>query len=130
MARLQVEAVLAKKGQGPTVQYLVKWMGFEEATWQPACDLHQSPEILEEFEKKEKEKRISSQTVADEPEQNRTATDRRNKAKNNTANVGRNLYNSDVFLNRLSNANCFRTESPEILVDRNILPELQVRHKS
>jgi Chromo (CHRromatin Organisation MOdifier) domain len=52
-----VETILAKKGRGPTAQYLVKWLGYEEVTWLPAGELDQSVELVDEFEKRDKEKK-------------------------------------------------------------------------
>ena len=48
-----VERVLAQKGSGQRVQYLVLWKGYpyEEATWEPSSALAGAPEALKEFRK-------------------------------------------------------------------------------
>ena len=32
-----------------SLNYLVKWVGFDNPTWQPAADITHSPELLQEF---------------------------------------------------------------------------------
>ena len=32
-----------------SLNYLVKWVGFDNSTWQPAADITHSPELLQEF---------------------------------------------------------------------------------
>ena len=35
----EVEKILSHKGEGKTRKYLVKWEGWEEPTWEAACNL-------------------------------------------------------------------------------------------
>jgi len=50
----EVEKILAKKGTGRKLVYLVKWKGYdkeEDNTWEPAKNLDQSISLIAEFEK-------------------------------------------------------------------------------
>lgn len=49
----EVEHILDQRGEGPTLQYLVKWKGFpaSDATWEPASHLDNCPALLRAFRK-------------------------------------------------------------------------------
>jgi hypothetical protein len=50
----EVEEILAKRGRGARLRYLVKWRGYPqwEATWEPLASLEGAPEALQEFEQR------------------------------------------------------------------------------
>jgi hypothetical protein len=45
----EVEKILAKRTYRRQLQYLVKWKGWTDPTWEPARNLTNCPEILEQF---------------------------------------------------------------------------------
>ncbi|OQV15485.1 hypothetical protein BV898_10354 [Hypsibius exemplaris] len=47
----EVECILDKIGQGPTARYLIKWLGYDEETWEPAADLGSCKDLVRDFEK-------------------------------------------------------------------------------
>ena len=53
-ARYEVEHLLDVRGEGPNQQYLVKWKGYppEQATWEPAANLDNCPDLLRAFHTK------------------------------------------------------------------------------
>jgi len=78
----EVEKILAKKGSGRKLVYLVKWKGYdkdEDNTWEPAKNLHQSIYLITEFEKSQKlAKTAKSETI---PAEKKTPTRGRGKSK-------------------------------------------------
>ena len=44
-----VEEILDARKIRRSLNYLVKWVGFDNPTWQPAADITHSPELLQEF---------------------------------------------------------------------------------
>ena len=44
-----VEEILEAQKIRRSLNYLVKWVGFDNPTWQPAADITHSPELLQEF---------------------------------------------------------------------------------
>jgi hypothetical protein len=48
----EVESILASRGQGPRLQYLVRWKGYPmwEASWEPRRNLLGAPEAIAQFE--------------------------------------------------------------------------------
>jgi len=53
-----VEKIIARKGQGKSLQYRVKWMGYQnsENTWEKVANLSGAKKMIDEFDKKEDEK--------------------------------------------------------------------------
>lgn len=53
-----VEKIIARKGQGKSLQYRVKWMGYQnsENTWEKVSNLSGAKKMIDEFDKKEDEK--------------------------------------------------------------------------
>ena len=51
----EVEKILDKRVRYRRTEYLVKWMGYPEydATWEPAANLKNSQDLIQEFEQKE-----------------------------------------------------------------------------
>lgn len=45
-----VEMILDKRSSSGTLEYLVKWRGWEEGTWEPATNLEGSKKLLDKFE--------------------------------------------------------------------------------
>ena len=50
----EVEKILDKRVRYRRTEYLVKWMGYPEydATWEPAANLKNSQDLIQEFEQK------------------------------------------------------------------------------
>eukprot|EP00742_Colponemidia_sp_Colp-10_P022291 GILJ01026305.1.p1 GENE.GILJ01026305.1~~GILJ01026305.1.p1 ORF type:complete len:364 (+),score=28.35 GILJ01026305.1:3-1094(+) len=46
----EVEEILSKRRYRRQQQYLVKWLGYSDPTWEPAANLTNCPEKLQEFE--------------------------------------------------------------------------------
>ena len=44
-----VEEILDSQKIRGSLNYLVKWIGSDNPTWQPAADITHSPELLQEF---------------------------------------------------------------------------------
>ena len=44
-----MEEILDAQKIRRSLNYLVKWVGFDNSTWQPAADITHSPELLQEF---------------------------------------------------------------------------------
>ncbi|OQV14333.1 hypothetical protein BV898_11451 [Hypsibius exemplaris] len=53
----EVERVIGKKGIGPTTSYLIKWLGYDETTWEPVYNLDHCIERVHDFEEREERKR-------------------------------------------------------------------------
>ena len=50
----EVEAILAHRHQGRSLQYLIKWKGYDTSynTWEPQQNLQNSLETLEEYKRR------------------------------------------------------------------------------
>jgi hypothetical protein len=48
----EVESIIAKRGSGNRIQYLVKWLGYPhwESTWERPSTLTDAREAIDEFE--------------------------------------------------------------------------------
>ena len=44
-----MEEILDAQKIRRSLNYLIKWVGFDNSTWQPAADITHSPELLQEF---------------------------------------------------------------------------------
>jgi hypothetical protein len=53
----EVESILARRGVGRRVQYLVKWKGYsvDENTWEPLDNLQNADDAIQEFEQRQRE---------------------------------------------------------------------------
>ena len=60
----EVEKILDKRLMKGKLEYLVKWIGWEEGTWEPARNLDGSQNLIDIFEKAE----LEAATKADSPE--------------------------------------------------------------
>ena len=51
-AQFEVESILAKRGDGSSARYLVKWLGYPdyESTWEPASSLRSARDAVTAFE--------------------------------------------------------------------------------
>ena len=51
-AEFEVESILAKRGDGRSARYLVKWRGYPdyESTWEPASSLKSARDAVAAFE--------------------------------------------------------------------------------
>jgi hypothetical protein len=47
--RYEVEAILAHRGSGSSLEYLVKWAKWREITWEPAENLEGATEVLKAY---------------------------------------------------------------------------------
>eukprot|EP00833_Pecoramyces_ruminatium_P009141 jgi/Orpsp1_1/1183173/evm.model.c7180000084178.2 len=47
----EVEAILDKKKKKGGIYYKIKWLGYDEITWEPECNLENARELVENFEK-------------------------------------------------------------------------------
>ena len=45
----EVERILNHRGKGSYLEYEVKWVGYEETTWEPAENLENSAELVKEY---------------------------------------------------------------------------------
>jgi len=48
----EVEKILDKRRKKGIIQYLVKWLGYDETTWEPEENLENCRKLVEEFENK------------------------------------------------------------------------------
>mmetsp|Transcript_846 Transcript_846/g.1400 ORF Transcript_846/g.1400 Transcript_846/m.1400 type:complete len:465 (+) Transcript_846:47-1441(+) len=58
-ATFEVEEVVGKRGRGPSLEYLVKWVGYNESqnTWEPSDHLTSCNDVIEAFEAARKPKK-------------------------------------------------------------------------
>ena len=45
-----VESVTGKRRMGSTIEYQVRWRGYDDLTWEPAANLHQAQQAIDDFE--------------------------------------------------------------------------------
>ena len=71
--RYEVEAILAHRGSGSSLEYLVKWAKWRETTWEPAENLEGATEVLKAYHETKpkarpmKKKAKTDADVADQP---------------------------------------------------------------
>ena len=71
--RYEVEAILAHRGNGSSLEYLVKWAKWRETTWEPAENLEGATEVLKAYHETKpkarprKKKAKTDADVADQP---------------------------------------------------------------
>jgi hypothetical protein len=52
--QFEIESIIAQRGSGRTLQYLVKWKGYSQAhnSWEPASELGNAPDIVAAWRQK------------------------------------------------------------------------------
>ena len=94
----QVEKIVGCKGEGNKTLYFIKWKGYSDAdnTWEPAENLTNCPELLEEFRTHQGvrdglEEKESAESVEDETNAAtyNTLTDNKSEASSSSTKYGR-----------------------------------------